>query len=295
MPTIATKLVGQMSSLASIVKFMVKHPLTHDDKGRAFARFIHWQLASRLRPEVIVPWIDGTRLAVRRGMTGATGNIYCGLHEFEDMAFLLHFLRPQDLFVDIGANIGSYTLLASGVRRARTVAFEPDPVTFAALSRNIALNALEALVLAHECALGPNTGRIEFTVGLDTLNHVARPGGGPTRIVAMDTLDHALSGESPILLKLDVEGYEAQILKGAAATLHSSRLKAILTEDRSAAVTETLQQSGYREFQYNPFTRRLARGEKQGPGGNALFVRESSFVQERLSEAKRVHVLNRWF
>ena len=173
MQSIATKLVRQMSALASIAKFIAVHPLTHDTKARAFARFISWQVASRLRSEVIVPWIDGTHLAVRRGMTGATGNIYCGLHEFEDMTFLLHFLRAEDVFVDVGANIGSYTILASGVRRARTFAFEPDPITFAALSRNIALNALEPFVIAHECALGPSEGQIEFTVGLDTMNRVA--------------------------------------------------------------------------------------------------------------------------
>ena len=45
------------------------------------------------------------------GMTGATGNVYCGLHEFEDMALVLHALRPRDLFVDVGANVGSYTVL----------------------------------------------------------------------------------------------------------------------------------------------------------------------------------------
>jgi hypothetical protein len=47
------------------------------------------------------------------GMTGATGNLYVGLHEFEEMAFLLHFLRPGDLFADVGANVGSYTILAA--------------------------------------------------------------------------------------------------------------------------------------------------------------------------------------
>ncbi len=72
--------------------------------------------------EVIVHWIGGTRLAARRGMTGLTGNIYAGLHEFADMAFLLHFLRPSDLFADVGANVGSYTILASGVVRCPTVA-----------------------------------------------------------------------------------------------------------------------------------------------------------------------------
>src|SRR5579863_4327451 len=137
-----------MTALVNLASFIVGHPLTHDRKLQAFGRFARWQVTSRLQREVVVPWIEGTHLAVRRGMTGATGNIYCGLHEFEDMAFLLHFLRPDDLFVDIGANIGSYTILASGVRRARTIAFEPDPVTFAALSRNIALNALEPFVIA---------------------------------------------------------------------------------------------------------------------------------------------------
>ena len=43
----------------------------------------------------------------RKGMTGASGNIYFGLHEFEEMGFLLHFLREEDLFIDIGAYIGS--------------------------------------------------------------------------------------------------------------------------------------------------------------------------------------------
>lgn len=52
-------------------------------------------------------------------MTGATGNIYVGLHEFEDMAFLLHVLRRTDLFVDVGANIGSYTILAGGAAGAK--------------------------------------------------------------------------------------------------------------------------------------------------------------------------------
>ena len=75
-------------------------------------------------------------------MTGVTGNIYAGLHEFADMAFVLHFLRAGDLFADVGANVGSYTILASGVVGCRTVAFEPDPVTAAALERNINLNKI---------------------------------------------------------------------------------------------------------------------------------------------------------
>ena len=118
-----------------IARFLCNHPLTRDHRAAGFARLFRWQVESRLRREVIVPWVGGVRLAARRGMTGATGNIYAGLHEFADMAFTLHFLRPDDLFLDVGANIGSYTLLASGVCKARTIAFEPDPETMALLRR----------------------------------------------------------------------------------------------------------------------------------------------------------------
>jgi hypothetical protein len=43
----------------------------------------------------------------RKSAFCVTGNIYCGLHEFADMGFVLHFLRPGDLFVDVGANIAA--------------------------------------------------------------------------------------------------------------------------------------------------------------------------------------------
>src|SRR5208337_4657605 len=78
-------------------------------KVAAFYRYGWWQAASRLQETIEYEWVSGSKLLVKNGMTGATGNIYCGLHEFADLAFLLHLLRPGDLFVDVGANIGSYT------------------------------------------------------------------------------------------------------------------------------------------------------------------------------------------
>ena len=138
----------------------------------ATLRFLRWQIVSRVRDEVIVDWIDGTRFAAKRGMTGVTGNIYAGLHEFADMAFVLHFLRPSDLFADVGANVGSYTILASGVVGCRTVAFEPDPVTAAALERNIALNRISERVETRIAAVGERDGLVRFSVGLDTENHI---------------------------------------------------------------------------------------------------------------------------
>jgi hypothetical protein len=64
-----------------------------------------WQIGSRLVPgEVIYQWVNNSKIVACTEEEGVTGNIYCDLHKFPDMAFLLHVLREEDLFVDIGAN-----------------------------------------------------------------------------------------------------------------------------------------------------------------------------------------------
>src|SRR5262245_48181443 len=101
--------------LQNSLNFVLRHPLSRGRKFANLKRLFAWQIGSRLVPgPVAINFVNATKLLVRPGMTGATGNIYVGLHEFPEMSFVLHFLRPSDLFVDIGANIGSYTVLAAG-------------------------------------------------------------------------------------------------------------------------------------------------------------------------------------
>ena len=54
-----------------------------------------------------MPWVNGTALMLKPATHGATGNLYCGLHEWPDMAFVLHLFRPAGTFVDIVANAGT--------------------------------------------------------------------------------------------------------------------------------------------------------------------------------------------
>src|SRR5262249_49922122 len=160
----------------------------------------HWQIRSRLQHEVVVSWIGRQQLVVRRGMTGATGNIYAGLHEFADMALVLHFLRPDDLFFDIGANVGCYTVLASGVCKARTWAFEQDPTTVAYLDRNIAINALQNHVTVRQIVLGATEAEVPFTIGQDTENKVAKAGDPNVRIVRQVPLDTLAGPNVPAMI-----------------------------------------------------------------------------------------------
>jgi hypothetical protein len=91
-----------------VPRHIVNHPLNKSQKIRALSRFVKWQIGSRLVPgEVVFQWINNLKLSARPSEHVVTGNIYSGLFEFPDMAFLLHVLRKEDLFVDIGANVGT--------------------------------------------------------------------------------------------------------------------------------------------------------------------------------------------
>ncbi len=277
--------------MLEILRFISTHPLTKNAKLAAYVRVVRWQLRSRLGGEVIMPWIEGAKLAVRRGMTGATGNIYAGLHEFADMGFLLHLLRAGDVFIDAGANVGSYTVLASGVCGAHTIAFEPDPQTATHLRRNLDVNGIEALVTIHERALGPEAGEVHFTIGRDTVNQVVLAKGADTRKVTQVRLDQALKDQNPILMKMDLEGYEDAALRGAEDVLAKQSLKAIEVETVSEEASAILSRHGFERMYYDPFTRKLSREPQQIKASNALYIRDAEFVAARLGEAKAAHVL----
>src|SRR3954464_6025907 len=109
-----------MTAIRRTSSFLWQHPVASRDRTAALGRWLRWQLGARLLAgEAVMPFVGASKLLVRRSMTGATGNIYAGLHEFEEMAFTIHLLRPGDLFVDVGANIGAYTVLAAAVAGAR--------------------------------------------------------------------------------------------------------------------------------------------------------------------------------
>lgn len=290
-------------SLLNTLKFITNHPLNRSHKLKALARFAQWQIGSRLVPGAVVfDWINGSRFLVRTGERGITGNIYTGLHEFSDMAFLLHFLRPEDLFVDVGANVGSYTILASAVVGARSYAFEPVPRTYGRLVENMRLNHLDDRVLCINKGVGAEQGSLVFTSDRDTTNHAVASGEEAANTIMVDvtSLDGALRDESPTLLKIDVEGFETRVLEGSRAVLRKPTLQSVIMELNGSGARYGFDESrivrgmhdfGFKGYGYDPFSRSLVDLSGQSrAGGNTLFLRDGAFVMDRLRQAAKVSV-----
>lgn len=281
-----------MPSLLSTLHYITHHPLTRTRKLAALRRFISWQIRSATQPELVEPWIGGAKLAAKRGLAGATGNIYCGLHEFADMGMLIHLLRTGDTFIDVGANIGSYTVLASRVCGARTVAVEPDPDTIGWLKRNIDVNGIGPLVTLVPKVLGDVDKTVHFSIGRDAVNHVTDGRDEPSRQVEQTTLNAICETHDPVMIKIDVEGYEEQVFKGASTALQRPCLRVIETELNTPSIAARLEAYGFARMYYDPFARRLSSAPNEFKSNNSLFVRDVSFVQERLRSAPARQVLS---
>jgi len=273
--------------------YIWRHPLAGRNRTAATLRYVRWQLASRLRPEpIVMPWLQGARLVVRRGLAGATGNLYCGLHEWPDMPLVLHLLRPGDLFLDLGSNVGSYTVLAGAVAGADVIAVEPVPVTLAVLRDNIALNGLSGRVEVLPVALGADHGEVLFSLDRDATNQVVTAAyDGLSAAVPLLPLDAVRGAERACCAKIDVEGHEPALVAGGHRVLASPALQVVLLEGRQPEVMAAMEQHGFVPCTYHPWERRLEDGVLTH-GGNQIWVRDLAWARERLASAPALRVLD---
>lgn len=288
-------------SVVDTLQFIRRHPIGSRRTVRCLGDWLRWQIGARIvGAPVAVDWIGGARLLVSPGMSGATGNIYVGLHEFEEMAFIGHLLRAGDLFVDIGANVGTFSVLAAAVAQAEVRAYEPHPKTYARLVDNLRINRLEAHAAASQMALGERAGEVQFTAELDCVNHVRSPeDSAEVNLVSvkLGRLDDELAGRVPTAMKIDVEGFEGAVLAGGAQTLGDKRLLAVVMElngsglrygVHDAALHKRMLEAGFIPCAYEPFDRLLSeRPTTECPQGNGIYVRRGALahVQEVLRSA----------
>lgn len=292
-----------LAELWKSLLYIIRHPLNRENRVSALYRWLRWQVSIRITSgEYLFKLVNETRIIARRGMTGATGCIYCGLDEYSEMAFVLHALRAGDLFVDCGANIGVYTLLASSTK-ASCVSFEPVADTFITLRRNVALNELGESVVLWNMALGREPGRLAFTTGMDTINHVVHGTDSFSKAVEVPvaSLDQMLSGQHPLIIKIDVEGYETAVITGAKEILAGNEPMAIVIELRGHGrrygfdedeLHQYFLSLGFKNCIYNPMQRSLAVSEDTFGRTDRIYCRDVEFFSKRVLLAAQYQLSN---
>jgi FkbM family methyltransferase len=192
----------------------------------ALGRRLWWRIRWRAsRRPWILPWHDGLRLRLNRGGPAAL-IYYQGFSEPDTAALVRAYLKPGMVFVDVGAHIGEYALLAARCvgRTGEVHAFEPNPRVFEVLVENVRLNGLDQIV-ARPWAVSSEEGDVDFDLDPEAaLSALASRASSTNRArhverVPAVTLDGYLGGRRADLIKIDVEGAELLVVRGGRSLL----------------------------------------------------------------------------
>ena len=189
--------------------------------------------------------------------------VYGGMPEPALYKAIRTALSPGDVFIDVGANFGYYTLLGALIvgHEGHVHAFEPQPQVAEELKRNVALNRRQN-VSVHSVAVGQRCGEETLYIpmrhqsGLATLQPKADWTKGPAArrmTVPVTTLDEMFLGQdfAVRVLKIDAEGYGLPILQGGERLLSGAAPPLIFCEteqDNIAEIVETVRTCGYAAF-----------------------------------------------
>jgi len=295
-----------MKNFLTLLHFIWNHPLNRNSRLKALANFFRWQICQIVfRKKMLIPWVGDSQLLVGKGETGLTGNIYVGLMEFEDMAFVLHCLRPTDLFLDIGANAGVYTILSSKVVGARSIAFEPIAETIERLTDQVNVNRIREKVVIRNVGIGNENCFLTFTNNSDTINKVSlKQSADNTTKVEVKKLDDEIAIQGPTLLKIDVEGFEYNVIEGAGKVLSNPNILGLIIELNGSGdeyghsndhVHALIIGLGYTAYKYDPLSRSFtALSSYNKNKGNTIYLKNLSLVSERCKSApfRIVHTAN---
>lgn len=293
----------------------MRHPANQGRGLKQLVGYLSWQMQKRIFRQPRDVRYHGLKLRCYPANHSTSRAIH--FHEYPDFAemrFMRDYLRHGDRFIDVGANAGLYTLLASRLVGAegQVYAFEPMPSELEQLVENISLNALQNIqtcpvaVGDQDTTLEFNatddgcTGHVKSSVQTDAQGSAQNSSQSHTKVASV-RLDTYLPRQDYAMIKLDIEGYEPFALAGAQGLLSSGNPPVIQLEmdgyaKRFGVSTEQLMAQlaalEYGLYVYLPEERKLQVVPKPWahPADNFLAIHRSrlDWVRERIVESNEV-------
>lgn len=243
-----------MESL-SVLRYIWQHPANCRRRVRAVIDASAFQLRGRLLHRSTIFCRGGVRMKAELHFTSSSKALYSWPPDWNEMTAWARLLQPGDLFVDVGANVGVYSLWAAE-RGATVIAVEPDAAAADRLESNALLSGFDIEII--RAALDSKPGLAHLTSGLDSVNHLIERATFGSREIVTITLDELLGNRSA-WVKVDVEGAERRVLEGATNALSSKRIRGMQLEWNRAAdvfyaesrqlVLDIIAQHGYRLYE----------------------------------------------
>ena len=285
-------IIKKIKNFLFVAKSSLNHPLNKNMKIKTIFKIIIFFFKKRinLKKEIIISWVNNSKFIYTNNDPHLKWNIY-------------HVLRSDNTFIDVGSNIGTYTILASKVVGSKSISFEPHPVTFEKLKKNINLNSIKKSVIAISKGIGSEISKKKFsnfTGDKGPLNRISSDLKNENDInIDVSTLDVEININSEYLIKIDVEGYEYHVLKGGKKILENKKLIGIIIETNSMTkkygynneeVANFLNSLGLFPIKYDPIKRKIEKIKNFEFNKNTIFIRSFEKIEFLVKNAKQLKI-----
>ena len=225
-----TRLITQVSAAFDMARTVGFGPTAERVRNYVYARMADRRRAKQFgRMDLngkVIRSILGSKMLLDADAPGIDRDLLLdGIREPIATGHLLGILRSDDVVLEVGANIGYYALIEARICR-KIYAAEPHPSNFARLNENIALNKFTNIETFNVAFGAENTKLYLECSNLSNWHSCRGTSANTPNTVAVEgwRIDSFLEGkEAPTLIKMDVEGYELEVLRGARRALQSVR------------------------------------------------------------------------
>lgn len=252
------------------IQYIFNNPFNKSSKINLFLKILWWKLNKFYfkLPVIVQLYPEIKCICYPNNSHFGTLVLYTTFPEYSEMMMVHKLLKVDDIFLDVGANIGVYSLIAaSKITSGKIYAFEPSIKSLPNLYENISLNQINNKVRVVEKVVSDKDGSLDFDISdASDYNHISCSDSGKDIIkLPSITLDNFISKNkiSHIkLIKIDVEGTELLVLKGLKESLKSKLVDVLIVEVSEgtskrfafspADVFKFLEEYGFNLFYFDP-------------------------------------------
>ena len=212
--------------------------------------------------------------------------------EYKNLSLLLAYLKEDEIFCDVGANIGTYSVILSKINKCKSICFEPDLNCYNQLNRHIDANKLESKVTAENMICSENNIEKSFFSGKDTLGSIDLSNkSGKKKSTSLDS--YFFNKPLPNVLKIDTEGFESLVIEGSNNILNNKNSPNILLIELRGhgfrfgfdefSIIKKIIGFGYNAYSFNNFfLKKIDLNDFKK--GDYIFIKNIDEVEKRLKK-----------
>jgi len=222
------------------ILFILKYK--HRNSIYSLLRYFIWQIIKALKLFPRIVCVSNSKFLIKNiavANQGGTKLYTCGIYDYDNIMFIKDYYKKfKGSFFDVGSNIGVYSVLISEEINVNIYAFEPHPETYTLLKENLKIN-LRNNVYAENVALGNYNGIVHFSNSpYSSVNKVMINSGSDGITVNHISLDEFIFINKiiPDIVKIDVEGYEAEVIEGLKNNISSIKFIFVETNESNKII-----------------------------------------------------------